>query len=254
VALLGVVLTPVPGVPVFAVTVGLAVLGSLGTTVAYHRALAHRALRLNPVLEQVLIFFALINGSSSPRVWVSKHRLHHAKADTVEDVSSPRFGGFWWAHLFWLYQVPDADDGRWSPDLHKTRYDLWTRLQPWLVALSMFGGLAFGWKGLFWIGGIRLVYMLHMQCLVNSLTHMGPISDETNGDSSINVWWLGPFQLAAWGENWHRNHHADQNSARFGWSPGQIDVGWLSIRLFELLGLADRIRTRRRDRPALAGT
>ena len=39
--------------------------------------------------------------------------------------------------------------------------------------LSIFGGLAFGWEAFFWLGAIRLVYSLHLQCFVNSITHMG---------------------------------------------------------------------------------
>src|SRR5262245_23135145 len=37
--------------------------GGLGTTVGYHRALSHRAVKLHPVIEQILIFFAVFNGS-----------------------------------------------------------------------------------------------------------------------------------------------------------------------------------------------
>src|SRR3989441_8922112 len=31
--------------------------------------------------------------------------------------------------------------------------------------------LGFGWMGFFWMGAIRLVYSLHMQCLVRSEEH-----------------------------------------------------------------------------------
>ena len=73
------------------------------------------------------------------------------------------------------------------------------------------GSAPFEWEGFFWVGAIRLVNSLHMQCLANSLTHLGE-ADE--GDSSTNLWWLGPFQLTAWGENWHRNHHSNVGAAR----------------------------------------
>ena len=79
-----------------------------------------------------------------------------------------------------------------------------------------------GWPGFFWMGAIRLVYSLHMQCFVNSLTHLGHSED---GDSSQNVWWLGPFQMTAWGENWHRNDHSNAGSARFGLRWWQVDIG-----------------------------
>jgi fatty-acid desaturase len=247
-AAIGLIFFPVPGMRVFLTTLGLACLGGLGTTIAYHRSLAHRSVRLHPAGEQFLIFWAVFNGSGSPRQWVANHRLHHAKSDTPEDVSSPRYGGFWWAHLRWLYQFPDASQARWCPDMNQARYNGWTRLQVPTVALSVLGGAVFGWPGLFWIGAIRLVYSLHLQCLVNSLTHLGAVGEE-GADSSRNVWWLGPFQLAAWGENWHRNHHAQAGSARFARSLWQIDIGWYVIRLLETLGLAHDVK---RDRAIAA--
>jgi len=240
-AVVGLVLFPFPGLTVFLTALGLTCLGGLGTTIAYHRSLAHRSVRLHPLVEQLLIFWAIFNGSGSPRQWVANHRLHHAKSDTPEDISSPRYGGFWWAHLRWLYQFPDASQSRWCPDLDRPRYNRWGPLQVPTVALSLLGGLTLGWPGLFWIGAIRLLYSLHGQCLVNSLTHMGATSDE-GGDSSLNVWWLGPFQLTAWGENWHRNHHAEAGSARFGWSLFQTDIGWYAIRLLEILRLDRDVR------------
>jgi len=76
-----------------------------------------------------------------------------------------------------------------------------------------------------------------MQCFVNSLLHM-PEKDLPEGaDSSRNIWWLGPLQLTAWGENWHHNHHARPRAARFSRAWWQVDVGWWTIRLFGLLGL-----------------
>ena len=72
---------------------------------AYHRAIAHKSVKLHPVVRNVLTFFAMMNGSGSPLSWAANHRLHHAKSDTPEDISSPRIGGFWWSHLRWLWQA-----------------------------------------------------------------------------------------------------------------------------------------------------
>ncbi|MFY9223337.1 MAG: hypothetical protein WAQ98_11745 [Blastocatellia bacterium] len=57
-------------------------------------------------------------------------------------------------------------------------------------------------------------------------------------DSSQNIWWLGPFQLGAWGENWHHNHHSAASVAKFSRHWWQIDIGWYFILLLESLGLA----------------
>jgi stearoyl-CoA desaturase (delta-9 desaturase) len=98
-----------------------------------------------------------------------------------------------------------------------------------------------GWQGFFWIGAIRLVYALHFQMFVNSLLHLAPGLPE-GVDSSRNIWWLGPLQFGAWGENWHKNHHSDANAARFGRGWWQVDIGWYVICGLKRLGLASNIR------------
>src|SRR5215472_12563912 len=89
-----------------------------------------------------------------------------------------------------------------------------------------------------------LKYALHFQMFVNSLLPLTPDLPE-GVDSSRNIWWLGPLQLGAWGENWHRNHHADANAAQFGRSWWQIDVGWYAIALLKALRLASDVRAPR---------
>ncbi|MEW6211222.1 MAG: acyl-CoA desaturase [Acidobacteriota bacterium] len=240
-ALMGLILFPLPSWPVLAIALTVASIGGVGITVCYHRCLAHRSLRLNLVVENILIFFAIFNASGEPMSWVANHRHHHAKADTEEDVSSPRHGGFWWAHIRWIYQWSGSDVRRWCPDMDKPQYRVWKRLLIPIIALSIFSGLMFGWEAFFWLGAIRLVYVLHLQMVVNSLLHMTPGLPE-GVDSSRNIWWVGPLQTGAWGENWHRNHHSDANAARFGRRWWQIDVGWYVIRALKALRLASDVR------------
>ena len=81
-ALVGLILFPWPGWRVLLGSFCLVWLGGMATTVCYHRALAHRALRLNPWLTSILTFFAVFNGSGTPLSWAAGHRRHHAFADT----------------------------------------------------------------------------------------------------------------------------------------------------------------------------
>ncbi len=240
-AIVGLILFPLPDWRMLVAALILTSVGGVGTTVCYHRCLAHRALRLNAVVENILIFFTLFNASGEPMIWVANHRQHHAKADTAEDVSSPRHGGFWWAHIKWVYQWSGSEVRRWCPDMDTPRYRAWRRLQIPIIALSLCSGLVFGWQGFFWIGAIRLVYALHFQMFVNSLLHMTPGLPE-GADSSRNIWWLGPFQLGAWGENWHKNHHSEASAARFGRHWWQIDIGWYVIGVLKALRLAKNVR------------
>jgi fatty-acid desaturase len=241
-AVIGLVLFPLPSLKVLIATLVLTGLGGLGTTVCYHRLLAHRTFKLNKIVENVLIFWAIFNGSGAPATWVAYHRHHHSFTDMPEDISSPKQGGFWWAHLRWLYQSAPADQQRWCPDLTRGSYKFWEYAEVPMIVLSLGCGLALGWQGFFWMGAIRLVYSLHMQCLVNSLTHLG---DAEERDSSQNIWWLGPLQLTAWGENWHKNHHSFAGSARLGLRWWQIDIGWYFIYALQAVGLASNVKQAR---------
>ena len=125
-AIVGLVLAPLPGWRVLLGAGVLHFLGGLGTTVCYHRAIAHKSVKLHPVVRNVLTFFAMMNGSGSPLSWAAYHRLHHAKSDTPEDISSPRVGGFWWSHLRWLWQA----GSRAAPEVlqghRQARVSVWT--------------------------------------------------------------------------------------------------------------------------------
>jgi fatty-acid desaturase len=239
-ALIGLVFFPMPGWKVIVATVAIGWLGGLGVTVGYHRALAHTALRLHPVVRHLLIFFAMFGGSGSPDSWTANHRQHHARVETPEDISSPWIGGFWWAHLRWLWQAGPVPLDRWCPDLDKPQYRFWSRIQIPLLAVSLFFGLAFGVAAFFWLGPMRLVASLHAQCFVNSIAHMRE-GRKPGEDSSQNIAWLAPIHFFQ-GENWHGNHHAKPSSARFGWRPWEIDFGYYAILLLERLGLATGVK------------
>ena len=239
-ALIGLVLFPWPGWRILLVWFAVTWLGGVGITICYHRSIAHKALKLHRVIRHLFIFFAMFGGSGAPASWTANHRQHHSRVETPEDISSPWIGGFWWAHLRWLWQAGEVPLSRWCPDLNEPEYRFWTRVQVVVMILSLFGGLPFGAAAFFWLGPIRLVYALHGQCFVNSVAHMR--SGRKDGeDSSQNLVWLGFMQFFQ-GESWHANHHAKPYAAKFGWRAVQIDFGWYLIVLLERLGLATQVR------------
>jgi fatty-acid desaturase len=238
-AVVGLVLAPLPGWPIFIAAYALYFLGGLGTTVGFHRAITHRSVKLHPAARNVLIFLAMLNGSGSPLSWAAYHRLHHAKADTPEDISSPRVGGFWWSHLRWLWQAGTPPVQKYCRELDRPAYRFWEKVQIPMSIAAFCCGLPFGLAAFLWLGPIRLVWALHAQCFVNSVCHLRKVSGPDEGTAK-NVAWLSVMH-GFQGENWHQNHHDRPGSARLGIKPAELDVGWYTILLLEKVGLASEV-------------
>src|SRR6266571_5268946 len=72
-AIAGLIYAPLPGWRIALAALGLHFLGGLGTTVCFHRAIAHKSVKLHPVVQNILTFFTMMNGSGSPLSWVANH-------------------------------------------------------------------------------------------------------------------------------------------------------------------------------------
>ena len=54
--------------------------------------------------------------------------------------------------------------------------------------------------------------------------------------------------VLAFGEGWHNNHHAFEDSCRHGLKWWQVDMTWYLILLLEKLGLASKLRYPNEDK------
>ena len=209
----------------------------------------------------LLAFLGGLSGEGSVLTWVSNHRKHHAFSDKEGDPHSPR-DGKWWSHMLWF--MPNFGQ-RWhrevaekyAPDILKDKMmvvihylflpsHLATGVMLFLVgyfgtALGM-GSVWWGSSMVFWGLGVRMVYVLHVTWMVNSVTHIWGYRRYETTDDSKNLWWVG---LLAFGEGWHNNHHAYQRVASQGHKWYEIDVTYYWIWLMEKVGLAwDVVRLR----------
>jgi fatty-acid desaturase len=239
-AAIGLLLYPLPGLHLLLAFMLISFLGGVSTTVCYHRALAHRSVKLNRAVRTLFILAAMLSGQTPPRGWVATHRLHHATADTPADPSSPVWRGLWFAHIGWHWQADKRMRASYASDLSRIEWRIWDLLLPSIFVVSFFGGALITQAAFFWLGAIRLVFVFHTTSVVNSICHTqsGVAPGE---DCSRNVWWVAPMQFLL-GENWHRNHHRSPSSARFGLSWRQPDLGFLAIVCLERLGLASDVR------------
>ncbi|MBR9989253.1 MAG: acyl-CoA desaturase, partial [Gemmatimonadetes bacterium] len=81
--------------------------------------------------------------------------------------------------------------------------------------------------------------LYHVTFAINSIGHAHGTQPYITGDDSRNNFW---FALLTFGEGWHNNHHAYQSSARTGFRPGEIDIGYAGLKLLRGLGLVWDLR------------
>ena len=234
--------------------------GLLGINIGYHRLLTHRGLQCPKWLEHALVVIAICCAEDTPARWVAVHRRHHEKSDEQPDPHSP-LAGFLWGHIGWLLvKNPDLSRlgiyDRYAKDILRDPFyvalerNLW-QLKILLIQANVFffAGLAvslsegfawadavpFGLSFVVWGVFVRTVFVWHQTWAVNSFTHKWGYRNYATDDDSRNNWFIS---LLAHGEGWHNNHHADQRSARHGHRWWEFDTTYLTIRLFEKLGLA----------------
>src|SRR5437764_1097580 len=116
-------------------------------------------------------------------------------------------------------------------------YFLWILLTlgiPFGIGYAVGGTLWLGLEAMVWGGLVRIFLGHHITWSINSICHMFGSRPYKARDESRNNFLLA---LPSFGESWHNNHHAFPASAIFGIDRGQLDLGALTIRLFERLGL-----------------
>ena len=224
--------------------------GGIGICLGFHRYLTHSSFVTYKWVRYTLAFLGGMAGEGSVIDWVANHRKHHAHSDEEGDPHSPREGGAWWSHLWWMaWQVPTysqvAHLRRWAPDLVKDKGMRWiARL--FLPSQFMLAGVLFGLGYL--LGGtymgcsfvvygcfIRLVFVLHSTWFVNSASHIWGYKNYDISDDSRNNWWVA---IIAYGEGWHNNHHAYPRMAPHGHKWWEFDMTYMAIRTLKAVGLA----------------
>ena len=62
-------------------------------TIFLHRAQAHRALDLHPIVSHFFRFWLWLTTGMVTKEWAAIHRKHHAKCETPDDPHSPQTRG-----------------------------------------------------------------------------------------------------------------------------------------------------------------
>lgn len=212
-------------------------------TIFLHRHQAHRALTLHPVVSHFFRFWLWLTTATVTKEWVAVHRKHHAKCETPEDPHSPQTRGIA-AVLFGglgLYRTEcrNAETieryGKGTPDdaIENGVYSRWPNLG--IAVMLVTDLLLFGWVGII-IWSVQMLWIpLWAAGVINGIGHYWGYRNFETRDASRNI---VPFGLLVGGEELHNNHHAYRQSARLSNKWYEIDLGWIYIRLLEIVGLA----------------
>ena len=214
-----------------------------GVTIYLHRHQAHRALDLHPIISHFFRFWLWLTTGMVTREWVSIHRKHHARCETVEDPHSPQVLGI--RKVLWqgaeLYRSeagkPETSEqfGHGTPDdwMERNVYGRYSILGVSFLLVLDF--ILFGVIGIS-IWAVQMLWIPFWAAgVINGIGHWWGYRNYEPGDASRNIMPIGAF---VGGEELHNNHHAFPSSAKFSSRWWEFDLGWFYIRLLSLLGLA----------------
>lgn len=212
-------------------------------TLFLHRCQAHRALELHPAVSHVFRFWLWLTTGMVTKEWAAIHRKHHAKVETDEDPHSPIAKGI--KTVFFegaeLYRKESKNKetmekyGQGTPDdwLERHLYARWPTMG--ITLMAVIDLLLFGTIGVT-IWALQMAWIPFFAAgVVNGIGHYWGYRNYECKDASRNIFPIGFF---IGGEELHNNHHAFATSAKFSTKWWEFDIGWLVIRLLQVVGLA----------------
>ncbi|SDU35590.1 DesA family fatty acid desaturase [Halopseudomonas salegens] len=216
----------------------------VSVTVYLHRYSAHRSLELHPALQHFFRFWLWLTTGMVTREWTAIHRKHHAKCETPDDPHSPVQKGLWkvLSQGAELYQAEAANQetldtyGKHCPDDWLER-NIYSRA-PYagvtllaLIDLALFGAIGIT------VWAVQMLWIpLLAAGVINGIGHALGYRNFECKDAATNIL---PWGILIGGEELHNNHHTYPSSAKLSVRPWEFDIGWMWIRLFSMLRLAN---------------
>jgi stearoyl-CoA desaturase (delta-9 desaturase) len=215
------------------------------TSIGYHRALCHQAVKLHPLLERLVLGGGVWLTGIDATAWVVLHRQHHRFSDGPRDPHAPRNYG--WRGML-LAQIRG----------YNSTVDLLIAGDPELTAVA--DGLRLSWparRGFWWapyfmqavVAGLLITVIPWPLVLA---TWLGLVSHAVQG-ATVNFFGHSvgrrrydldddsrnnrPVAWLLMGEGYQNNHHQAPASARFAHGDGEWDPGYMFCRLLERVGL-----------------
>ncbi|HSD39155.1 MAG TPA: fatty acid desaturase [Rhodocyclaceae bacterium] len=213
-------------------------------TIFLHRHQAHRALDLHALPSLFFRTWLWLTTGMVTKQWAAIHRKHHAKCETAEDPHSPQILGIkrvlFAGVLLYVKETRNKETmeryGHGTPDDWAER-NIFSRYQKLGVAITMVVNMA-----VFGVVPGVLIWVVQMAWIpfwaagvINGAGHYWGYRNYECADASRN---LIPWGIWIGGEELHNNHHTYATSAKLSSKWYEFDIGWMYIRILEMLGLA----------------
>ncbi|MES2933422.1 MAG: fatty acid desaturase [Pseudomonadota bacterium] len=215
----------------------------VSVTVFLHRCQAHRALELHSFPSHFFRFWLWLTTGQVTKEWASIHRKHHAKCETAEDPHSPVTRGIKKVLLEGaeLYRAESKNVETMEKYGHGTPNDwiernLYTRFSWQGIALMLtIDVLLFGVIGVT-VWAVQMLWIpVTAAGIINGIGHYWGYRNYDCTDAATNII---PFGILIGGEELHNNHHTFATSAKLSSKWYEFDIGWMYIRILEVVGLA----------------
>jgi len=226
------------------VALGLTHVTIAAVTIFLHRCQAHRALELHPVVSHFFRLWLWLTTGMVTKEWAAIHRKHHAKCETAEDPHSPQVYGInrvlWLGVFLYVKESYNKETleryGHGTPDDWMERNVYTRHAMAGILSMLAFDLLAFGVVpgALIWLTQIAWI-PFWAAGVINGVGHFFGYRNYDVADASTNI---VPWGILIGGEELHNNHHAFASSAKLSSKWYEFDIGWMYIRLMEMLGLA----------------
>lgn len=215
-------------------------------TIYLHRHQAHRALDLHPLVSHFFRFWLWMTTGMRTIDWVAVHRKHHAECETVNDPHSPQVLGIkkvltQGAELYQheaakpetLEQFGKGTPTDWIERNLYLRFSYMGIVLMLLINVALFGALGLT------VWAVQMMWIpVWAAGVINGVGHWRGYRNYECADASRNI---SPIGLLIGGEELHNNHHTYPNSAKLSSKWWEFDIGWMYIRILDILRLA-RVR------------
>ncbi len=212
-------------------------------TIYLHRCQAHRALDLHPLPSHFFRFWLWLTTGMQTKHWTAIHRKHHARCETVDDPHSPQILGI--TKVLWqgaeLFRIEAKNQqtldkyGSGTPNDWLERNVYARHSSSGIGLMLIIDVILFGPLGLT-VWAVQMAWVPVMAAgIINGIGHYWGYRHFATKDASTNII---PWGILIGGEELHNNHHAYASSAKLSNRWYELDIGWMYIRIMQMLRLA----------------